>query len=124
MRTVRFLMIALMFAGVTTSVAAQKKVNPVGTWAYEASQAPYEYSSGDFVIEKDGKEYTVKIVLGEYYSVKGSNVKFEKNELSFTVYIEGESVQIKGTMDKESFDGTASYSEGTIPVKAKKKKKE
>ena len=121
MKTVKFLMMVMLVASVTTTVSAQKKVDPTGTWTYKAADAPYEYSSGDIVITKEGKEYQVEIVLGEYYKVKGSNVKYEKNEISFTVYIESESVQIKGIVDKENLKGTASYTDGTIPVTATKK---
>ena len=122
MKTVKFLMMVMLVASVTTTVSAQKNVDPTGTWTYKAADAPYEYSSGDIVITKEGKEYQVEIVLGEYYKVKGSNIKYEKNEISFTVYIESESVQIKGTVDKENLKGTASYTDGTIPITATKKK--
>lgn len=122
MKIVKFLMIAILIASVSSTVNAQKKVDPVGTWSYEASQAPYEYSSGDIVIAKDGKDLTVQIVLGEYYKVKGSNVKYEKNELSFDIFIEGETISVKSTVEKESMEGTASYTDGTIPITAKKKK--
>jgi len=115
-------MIAILIASVTTTLSAQKKVNPTGTWTFKAAEAPYEYNSGDIVIGKDGKEYTAKIVFGEYYEVKASSVKYEKNELSFRVYIEGESIYVKGTVGKETIDGTASYSDGTISYKAEKKK--
>lgn len=121
MKKVKFLMMVMLVAAVTTSVSAQKKVDPTGTWAYKASEAPYEYSAGDIVITKEGKEYKVEIVLGEYYKVKGSNVKYEKNEISFTVYIESESVHVKGTVDKENIKGSASYTDGTIPITATKK---
>jgi carbonic anhydrase len=121
MKKVKFLMMVMLVAAVATSVSAQKKVDPTGTWAYKASEAPYEYSAGDIVITKEGKEYKVEIVLGEYYKVKGSNVKYEKNEISFTVYIESESVHIKGTVDKENIKGSASYTDGTIPITATKK---
>lgn len=122
MKIVKFLMIAILIASVSSTVNAQKKVDPVGTWSYEASQAPYEYSSGDIVIAKDGKDLTVQIVLGEYYKVKGSNVKYEKNELTFDIFIEGETISVKSTVEKESMEGTASYTDGTIPITAKKKK--
>jgi carbonic anhydrase len=122
MKTVRFLMIVLLVAAVTTSVSAQKKVDPVGTWTYEAPDAPYEYSEGDIVVAQDGKDYTAEIVLGEYYKVKASSVTYEKNELAFKVYIEGETVSIKATVGKDAMEGTASYTDGTIPITAKKKK--
>jgi len=122
MKTVKFLMIAILIASVTSTVSAQKKVDPTGTWTFQADEAPYEYSTGDFVIEKEGKEYTAKILFGEYYELKASDVKYDKNELSFKIYIEGESIFIKGTVGKETIDGTASYSDGTISYTAKKKK--
>ena len=112
----------MLVASITSAVSAQKKVDPTGTWTYEATQAPYEYSSGDIVVTKDGKEYTIEIVLGEYYKMKGEKVVYDKNELSFAIYIESESVEIKVTVEKEAMTGTASYSEGTIPITAKKKK--
>ena len=72
--------------------------------------------------EEQMQSYLVEIQLGEYYKIKGSSVTYEKNVLSFKVYIEGESVSIKATLEAEKFDGTASYSDGTIPVKGVKKK--
>ena len=122
MKTVRFLMMVMLVASFTSTVSAQKKVNPTGTWTYEATEAPYEYSSGDIVVAKDGKDYTAEMVLGEYYKMKAEKVVYEKNVLSFVIYIEGEAIELKMTVAKETMEGAASYSEGTIPVTAKKKK--
>ena len=112
----------MLVASFTSTVSAQKKVDPTGTWAYEASQAPYEYSSGDIVVAKEAKDFTVEIQLGEYYKIKAEKVVYEKNVLSFVIYVEGEAIDLKMTVEKESMEGTASYSEGTIPITAKKKK--
>ena len=108
----------------TAGTFAQKKVDPVGTWKFYAEAAPYEYNSGDIVIGKEGKDYTAKIVFGEYYEIKGRDVVMEKDQLSFKVYIEDETVYLKGTVEAEQIKGTATYSEGTISFKAEKKKKE
>ena len=121
MKTVRFLLMVMLVASFTSTVSAQKKVDPTGTWAYEANAAPYEYSSGDIVVTKDGKEYAAEMVLGEYYRMKAEKVVYEKNVLSFNIYIETETIEIKLTVEKESMTGAASYSEGTIPITAKKK---
>ena len=111
----------MLVASFTSTVSAKKKVDPTGTWTYEANQAPYEYSSGDIVVTKEGKEYSVKMVLGEYETT-ATKVVYEKNVLSFDVYVDTETVEIKLTVEKETMEGTASYSEGTIPITAKKKK--
>ena len=120
MKTIKVLMLVMLAASFTI-VNAQKKVDPVGTWSYEASQAPYEYNSGDIVVSKEGKEYNVEVKLGEYYKIQASSVEYLQNMLSFKLYVEGESVSVKATMEKEMFDGTASYSEGTIKLTGKKK---
>ena len=112
----------MLITSITSTVSAQKKVDPAGTWTYEANSAPYEYSTGDIVVKKEAKDFTVEMVLGEYYKMKGEKVVYDKNVLSFVVYIESESVEIKVTVEKEAMTGTASYSEGTIPITAKKKK--
>ena len=122
MKTVKLALVVMLIASFSTAVSAQKKVDPTGTWVYEASAAPYEYSTGDMVIAKDGKDYTLEMVLGEYYKLKAEKVVYENNELSCVLYIEGESVEIKVTVEKDTFAGTASYSEGTIPITGKKKK--
>jgi len=111
----------MLFASFTSAVSAQKKVDPTGTWAYEANQAPYEYSSGDIVVTKEAKDFIAEMVLGDY-KTKAEKVVYEKNELTFVVYVDVEAVDIKLTVEKESMEGTASYSEGTIPITAKKKK--
>ena len=121
MKAVRLIFVVMLVAAFTSTVSAQKKVDPTGKWKYEATMAPYEYSSGDIVVAKDGKDYTVEIVLGEYYKVKGEKVVFEENELSFIVYIEGEAIDIKATVGEEEMKGTASYTDGDIPITAKKK---
>jgi hypothetical protein len=120
MKRIRILLLVMLAASFTT-VNAQKKVDPVGTWSYESSEAPYGYGSGDIVVSKDGKDYKVELQLGEYYKITASNVAYEDNVLSFNVYVEGESVSVKTTMEKESHEGTASYSEGTIKLNGKKK---
>lgn len=99
-----------------------KDINPVGTWTFTAPDAPYDYQSGDIVISKVKKEYKVQVVFNEYYKINGSNVKYEKNELSFRVYLDDETVYIKGTFDKKTgFTGKAMTSMGDMAVKAKKK---
>ena len=110
----------------TVSLFAQKKIDvkPVGTWAFVANEAPYEYSSGDIVITKEGKEYKGEIVFGEYYKLKTNDFQIEGDEISFKSYVEGETINFKGTfVEKDRIEGNVSYSEGTIKLSATRKKK-
>ena len=124
MKFTKSLMLIVLIVLASANLFAQKKVDPVGTWSFHAPDAAYEYSKGDIVIGKEGKEYTAKIVFGDSYEIKGQDVVLEKDQLTFTVYIEGEPISIKGTVTKETIIGKASYSEGTISFEAERKKEE
>jgi hypothetical protein len=123
MKFTKSLMLIVLIVSASANLFAQKKADPVGTWSFHAPDAAYEYSSGDIVIAKEGKEYTAKIVYGDY-EIKGQDVVLDKDQLTFTVYIEGEPISIKGTVTKETINGTATYSEGTISFKSERKKEE
>jgi hypothetical protein len=97
-----------------------KDVNPVGTWSFTAPTAPQGYESGDIVIAKVEAGYSATLKFGDY-TVKGSSVKYEKDVMTFTVYLEGEYISMKGTFEEKTMKGTASYSEGVIDFTAKKK---
>ncbi len=124
MKLLKSLILTVLVISATANVFAQKKADPLGTWSFYAEAAPYEYNSGDIIIGKEGKEYTAKIVFGESYEIKGRDVVLEKDQLSFKIIIEGETINIKGTVSKEAIIGTASYTEGTISYKAERKKEE
>ena len=124
MKFMKSLILIALFVSTSAGVFAQKKADPVGTWSFYAPDAAYEYSKGDIVIGKEGNEYTAKLVYGESYEIKGQDVVLEKDQLTFKIYIEGESINIKGTVTKETINGTATYSEGTISFKSERKKEE
>jgi hypothetical protein len=107
-----------LFIGITASMAADAS-DVVGTWKYNAPDAPYEYSSGKIIIAEEGSKLTGTIKI-DYYSIEAEDVKFEKNILTFGAYIEGEYVQIKVDIDGKKFSGQATYSEGSLPVSGEK----
>jgi len=125
MKKLSLLLALILFSGMSLTAASlnPKDVNPVGTWTYSAPDAPYGYQAGDIVVAKEKDAYTVSLKLGEY-AIKGYNVKYEKNLLSFTVYIESESVMIKATFEENKISGKANTSEGDIPFTATRKKEE
>lgn len=109
----------------TANAQDQKKVKPVdpiGTWNFSAADAPYGYEKGQFVITKGEKGPKVKIVFNEYSKTDAYKVKYEKNKLSFTVYVEDESVYVSGDFAKDSFKGKASTSQGDIGLTGTRKK--
>lgn len=106
---------------VGNSFAATKAKDLVGTWNYEAPYAPYEYSTGKLIFTEADDKVEGKIKIGEY-EIDMRNVKVEGEKVSFGAYIEGEYVSLKITLKKNTFTGTASYSEGSMEVSGEKEK--
>ncbi len=126
-KSVLFLIAAVLigFSGIVNAQDTEKKidpVNPVGKWDFQAVDAPYGYEKGQIVISKGEKGLKVKIIFNEYSQTDGYKVKYENNKLTFTVYVENESVYMSGTFIKDTFTGKASTTEGDIGVKATRKK--
>jgi len=95
-----------------------KKNNPVGTWKFEASAAPEGYTSGTTIVAQTGQKFTATMSFtGSEYKIPGENVKVEGENLSFTVYVEGQNVNVQLKMENPAkMSGKASYSEGEIPL--------
>ena len=111
---------ALMSFTLSEEKGASKHI--YGTWEYEALDAPYEYQEGLIVFEKvDGK--TTGYASIEGYKIPLENIKVNGNKLNCETYIEGESVYFEIEFKKETFKGTASYSEGELEFTGKKVKK-
>jgi hypothetical protein len=97
-----------------------KDVDPVGTWSFTAPTAPEGYGSGDIQVTKAEAQYKVTLKFGEY-AIQGMSVKYDKNVLTFQVFLEGEYININATFTNEGVKGSASYSEGQVDFTAKKK---
>lgn len=97
----------------TESFKKYKKL--VGTWEYEAKEAPYEYQKGQFVFEmsNDGLTGYAKIGMGQ---VKMENITVKKNNVSFKCNVQGQYVDIDFIIKRKSFIGSAISPGGAIPL--------
>ncbi len=108
-----------LFIGNAFTTAKVKEV--IGTWNYEAPEAPYEYSVGQLIFTLNGSAIEGVIKIGDY-EIDMKNIKVEGGEVSFGAYIDGEYVSTKTTIKKGVMTGKTSTSEGTIKVTAEKEK--
>lgn len=110
-------LVMVSFTGIDNSVNTK---NFIGTWEYEAPDAPYEYQEGEIVIaKKDGKLVGYASIDG--YKIDLEDVVGKADKLTCEAYIEGESILFELVFKKNSFSGTASYSEGALPFSGKRK---
>ena len=109
----RLIFLLIMTFSFTT--VSGKGQDVVGTWDYSAPNAPYEYSKGQLIISRVEDELK-GIVNIDGYEIKLDSLKFEGNILSFTLFVEGDFVAVKLTIQDDSFEGKASTSQGLLDV--------
>lgn len=95
-----------------------EKKDPVGKWKFEAPYAPEGYTSGIIEVGFAEKKYSASMMFsGSENKLNGEKVQIEKDTISFFVFIEGEDVAVKLTMENSlKMSGKAVYSEGEVPL--------
>jgi hypothetical protein len=110
----------LCFAG--TIVSGQNsggmKTDPAGNWKFEAPYAPEGYTSGTLTVSLNESKYDAAMTFtGIDYKFKAENVKVANDSLTFSVYVEGNYVNLSLRVeDRAKMSGKAVYSEGVIPL--------
>ncbi len=121
-RTLSTLVILLLAVFSITAQSNTKKLNPVGTWKFDAPYAPEGYTTGNIIVGLQEKVHTASISFtGSDYKIPGEKVKFAGDSLSFEVYIEGGTVGILLKMESDTaMTGKALSPDGEIPLTLKK----
>ncbi len=91
-----------------------------GTWKYNAPDAPYGYQTGILTFKKKDQKW-VGILNLNGNKQKVSNLKVEKQKVSFVIWEQGTKVTVHLLFaDSKKFDGTVSYAEQTIKITGQK----
>ena len=100
--------------------AVEKNKSLLGEWVYEVSDAPYGYEKGSLIFsEKDGQTIcTIKLEAGE---LEVSNLKFGKDSVTFTTYVDGSPINVKLARADDKLTGNVDSSEGPKAITAIKK---
>jgi len=123
---VSYILMALFMGAISYNAnAADTKNKPVGKWKFSVVDAPYGYEKGEFEIIKEKKQYTGTMMFdGFEYLMELESVSFEKEQLSFSLYVEGEDVLIiLKFSEKDILNGKVSYSQGELRMSAERVKK-
>ena len=110
--------IVLIMVSSFTIDAPARKYSPLGSWDYSVPGVGEGYESGTMFITEDSKEYKVTLQLNEYSKVVAEKVVYKKKEMSFTIYVETEEIQVSGSFDGDEFKGSISFSEGDFTITA------
>jgi hypothetical protein len=100
---------------------AEAKNKPVlGEWLYEVDDAPYGYEKGSLIFsEKDRK--TVCVIKIEAGELTVTDLKIAKNKITFTTTVQGNSINVDLTRDKNKLAGRVDSPEGPKMLTATKK---
>ncbi len=114
-----FLATVTLFAGV--QLQAEVKNKPIlGEWLYEVSEAPYGYEKGSLIFsEKDGQ--TICVIKLEAGELAVSNLKIDKEKVSFTTTVDGNSINVELKREDNKLIGKVDTPEGPKTLTAQKK---
>ena len=96
--------------------------NPlIGTWSFNVSQAPWEYSRGKVVFEKDKNDILAgKIIFSSGAELAIPRITVKDNRLTFEVIIDGYSTKTTATIKDDCLSGYVETYEGNMPFSANK----
>lgn len=115
-----FLLCTFLVLNVQQSIAENKNKPVIGEWVYEVIEAPEGYNKGSLVFsEKDGE--TVCVIKIEGGEMAASNLKIEKDSISFTAFVEGSPVNVALFREKNKMSGSVDSPEGPKTITAVKK---
>jgi hypothetical protein len=114
------ILVLFMIIGIT-AISAQttkSKIDPEGTWKFEAPYAPEGYTSGTIVVGKaDQKSTATMSFTGSEYKLSGEKVTVVNDTLKFSVILEGQDIRVSLKIENGTkMTGKAVYSEGEVPL--------
>ncbi len=105
----------VLVSGFSNIESYKKHKKLIGTWNYEALDAPYQYQKGEIVFANEDKKLVGYIMINDYKIDLEDIVAIKKN-VTFKVNVEGEMVTFNINYKKKTMAGTATYSGGSIDI--------
>ena len=119
----KLIIFTFALALIATSFDASAKVRKkhlLGDWKYEVPTAPYGYDTGTFKFFETEGELDGELILSGGAKVDLSDVKLEKDMVSFSLYVEGGYVNVKAKIDGKTMSGSVATMEGDMKMTATK----
>jgi len=120
-------MVIIVIAGLSSLRAQNTKVKyePKGKWLFEAPYAPEGFTSGTIEVGTAENKLTATISFtGNETKIPLDNVKFENDNLTCSIFIEGATILISLKFDDlDKMSGKAVTPDGEIPLILNREKK-
>lgn len=121
MKKIIYLLFLSLILSISLNIQAETKKKPIlGEWLYEVSEAPTGYEKGSLIFsEKEGQ--TVCVIKLEAGELTVSDLKIDKEKVSFTTSVDGNSINVELTRDDNKLSGKVDTPEGPKTLTAVKK---
>jgi hypothetical protein len=116
-----FLLLFIVSIFFVSQLQAEVKKKPIiGEWLYEVSDAPYGYEKGSLIFsEKEGQ--TICVIKLEAGELTVNELKIVKDKVTFTTVVDGSSILVDLTLDKNKLTGKVNTPEGPKNLTAVRK---
>jgi hypothetical protein len=113
-----FLVLISFLSVIAVSGQSTKKINPIGSWKFEAPYAPEGYNSGTIVVGLTEQKHTASMSFaGSEYKLAGEKVQSVNDSILFSIYLEGQDIKVMLKLENETkMTGKAVYTEGEVPL--------
>jgi hypothetical protein len=114
------ILLLFIIIGITTISAqnTKSKINPDGTWKFDAPYAPEGYTSGTIVVGRAEQNPTATMSFtGSEFKLSGEKVVVASDSIRFSVYLEAQDIKVFLKIENATkMTGKAVYSEGEVPL--------
>lgn len=112
---------AVLFLLISISaMASNPQKDIVGEWKFDVAQAPYEFQKGKLVIEQADDQLEGKVIFERSGDVTIREIEIGEEEIILTLYIQGEKIQVVGSIEENKFVGYAKTSQDKMNFLAEK----
>lgn len=95
--------------------------SPLGTWAFNVNQAPWEYNKGTITFEEDEDgELTGYILFHTGQQIPILSISIEDSEMTFDVSVDGYDVRSIVNVGSDELTGHVVTMEGNMPFNAER----
>lgn len=118
MKKTIILLVMSVFSFSLIDAQSNIKLNPFGTWKFDAPYAPAGYTSGTIIVGKENDTLKASMCFtGIDNKIPGQKVVIRNDSIMFRVFVEGTDVNVFLKMEKDTaMSGKAVYNEGEVPL--------
>lgn len=115
-----FVMLTGLLVSLSQETFAQDFKKISGEWTFSVPNASYGYTDGTITFTKKDAEIKGEVKFESGYKVDLKDIAFKENELTFSLYIDYELIEVAMTLKDGKLSGKVSTSGGKLDISAER----